>query len=170
MKAKDTVLSEVTFRDGIVITVHQGKLSKLDFVVKYKLPVKGARERAPKHIHWAVDVLLKKQGNPQLTSQLLDYLLTAWANTQPLQTRAQREQFFLRLKSGYPRKFKTLDQYGYFKVEFLITLARLLMRQEKTNRPDAYMFRKVLESLRNPNEKDLFKLISTATLARNRKH
>ena len=40
-------------------------------------------------------------------------------------------------------------------------LAFLLMKQEKTNRNDAYMFKKLLISLKE--QKDLFEIISIAT-------
>ena len=40
------------------------------------------------------------------------------------------------------------------------------MLQEKTNREDAYMFKNVLDGLRAG--KDLFKILSTATLGANR--
>ena len=49
---------------------------------------------------------------------------------------------------------------------FLILLAKLLMLQEKTNRPDAYMFKRVLDGLKRGE--DLFKVLSTATLAAGR--
>ena len=49
---------------------------------------------------------------------------------------------------------------------FLILLAKLFMLQEKTNRPDAYMFKRVLDGLKRGE--DLFKVLSTATLAAGR--
>ncbi len=166
MSARPEPLTKFTLENGVTVSVYPGRLSDLDIVVKYKLGAKGARERTPKHIHWAVDVLLKKQGNLQVTRKLLDYLLAAWGETKPIRDRTERERLSLHYAQSYPAEFATLDQHGYFSVQFLVILAELLMRQEKTNRPDAYMFGRVLESLRDPDEKDLFKVISTAALPR----
>jgi hypothetical protein len=43
-----------------------------------------------------------------------------------------------------------------------LLIAKLLMIQEKTNREDAYMFKKLLERLKEG--KDIFSIVSTATL------
>ena len=54
-----------------------------------------------------------------------------------------------------------LNNYGEYSVEFLIVLMTLLMTQEKTNRNDAYMFGKVLDSLLK-EELDIFSIMSAA--------
>ena len=51
------------------IFVFQGNLSEFDIVIKYKKD--GSRIRTPKHIHWVVDVLMKMQGNEELTKRFL---------------------------------------------------------------------------------------------------
>ena len=58
-------------------------------------------------------------------------------------------------------KYKELDNYGEYSVEFLIVLMTMLMIQEKTNREDAYMFGKVLDSLLE-DELDIFSIMSAA--------
>jgi hypothetical protein len=58
-------------------------------------------------------------------------------------------------------QYAALAQKGEYSVKFLILLAKLLMAQEKTNNNQAYMFRQLLEALKNHN--NIFKIVSTAT-------
>jgi len=58
-------------------------------------------------------------------------------------------------------KYTALANHGEYSVKFLILLAKLLMIQEKTNRSDAYMFKRLLEQLKQHN--DIFRIVSTAT-------
>ena len=46
-------------------------------------------------------------------------------------------------------------------IKFLILLAKLLMVQEKTNLETAYMFKKLLNTLRQGE--DIFRIVSSAT-------
>lgn len=57
--------------------------------------------------------------------------------------------------------YAPLAQKGEYSIKFLILLAKLLMAQEKTNNNQAYMFRQLLEALKNHN--NIFKIVSTAT-------
>ena len=60
------------------------------------------------------------------------------------------------------KRFQPLSKKGFFRRNFLLHLMELLMLQEKTNNPQAYMFKKehsdgLLDS------SDLYKIISTVT-------
>lgn len=59
---------EFVFTDYIIF-VFQGNLSQFDIVIKYKKD--GKRIRTPKHIHWVVDILMKMQGNEEVTKKYL---------------------------------------------------------------------------------------------------
>ena len=87
-----------------------------------------------------------------------------------MQTEKERQSLdlerLLNLNKDEIERFKVLSQKGEYSVKFLILLAKLLMVQEKTNRPDAYMFKRVLDGLREG--RDLFRLLSTATMGRGR--
>ncbi len=154
--------------DGEILAVYQGGLSDFDMLIKYKQNIneEWTRLRTPKHIHWAVDLLIKKySGEHSLVEEFLDYLLEYWENIVPLRSDAERDTYLQNLKSGNINdeieRFKNLNNHGEYKVEFLITMAKLLMVQEKTNYEDAYMFKNLLEALRDG--KDIFKTISIAT-------
>ena len=63
--------------------------------------------------------------------------------------------------NGESKQYKELSGKGEYSVKFLLLVAKLLMVQEKSNREDAYMFGKVLKSLKDG--KDIFGIISAAT-------
>ncbi len=159
--------------DSTILAVYKGSLSPLDILIKYRQKLKNGKWsniRTPKHIHWTVDILMKLQSYDQLTRDFVNFFIDIWNDTVPLKTETERQaldlEALLELNRVEIEKFKTLSQKGEYSVRFLILLAKLLMLQEKTNRADAYMFKRVLDGLREG--KDLFRLLSTATLARNR--
>ena len=57
--------------------------------------------------------------------------------------------------------YSELAEHGEYSIKFLILLAKLLMIQEKTNCSKAYMFKDVLEGIKN--QSDIFSIISKAT-------
>ena len=106
-------------------------------------------------------MLIKQYSNPECTQNLIDFLLLKWDKIKGIQdTHIQKNVLKDVIKIKIPKKLSQLN-YGIYDIEFLFRLAFLLMIQEKTNRSDAYMFKKLLESLRE--KKDLFKIISIAT-------
>ena len=58
-------------------------------------------------------------------------------------------------------KFKKLNDYGEYPIDFLFVLMTLLSVQEKTNRSDVYMFGKIIDELLE-DELDIFKIVATA--------
>jgi hypothetical protein len=157
-----------------VLAVYKGSLSDYDILIKYrqKLPNgKWSAIRTPKHIHWTVDILLKMQTYKQLTEEFLDFCVATWNNTKPILSEQERNALdldnILNINAAELEKFKALSTKGEYSVRFLILLAKLLMIQEKTNRPDAYMFHNVLAGLRRGE--DLFRVLSSATLGANRR-
>lgn len=152
---------EFVFTDYIIY-VFQGGLSQFDIVIKYKKD--GKRIRTPKHIHWVVDVLMKMQGDEELTKRYLLAIQNCWNTCTPL----ENNDFFT-LKSLIENgendieieQYTNLNIFGEYDVEFLYVLMELLAVQEKTNRPDAYMFGKIIEELLEA-DRDIFKIVSTA--------
>jgi hypothetical protein len=155
--------------NSMIIAVYKGNLSKFDILIKYRQklsPDKWSNIRTPKHIHWTVDILMKMQAYESLTQEFVDFFIDVWNKTKPMKTEKERQSLdlegLLNLNKTEIEKFTQLSQKGEYSVRFLILLAKLLMLQEKTNRPDAYMFKKVLDGLREG--KDLFRLLSAATM------
>ena len=64
-----------TVNEKFIIAVYQGSFSKYDILIKYrqKNKDKWSRIRTPKHIHWAVDILIKMHSDEEKTKQFLDF-------------------------------------------------------------------------------------------------
>lgn len=152
---------EFVFTDYIIY-VFQGNLSQFDIVIKYKKD--GKRIRTPKHIHWVVDILMKMQGNEELTKKYLLAIQNCWNTCVPLLNN-DFETLKNLIENGEKdieiEQYFDLNAFGEYDVEFLYVLMELLAVQEKTNRADAYMFGKIIEELFEA-DRDIFKIISTA--------
>lgn len=161
-------LAIIPINGTYILGVYPGSLSEFDILLRYrqKEGTKWSNLRTPKHIHWAVDVLIKHYSEPKETDQLLDYLIGVWKSTSPI-TEPQKLDELLDTDSLLSEvnkeaaDYPTLADKGEYSVKFLILIAKLLMVQEKTNRYDAYMFGRLLEQLKAHN--DIFKIVSTAT-------
>ena len=153
---------EFRLRDGTVIGVFQGTYGEkpdLDILIKYVEP--GKRIRTPQHIHWAIDLLIKKEHNTPLTRKFLGFLLEVWNQTLPFATKKEQQSCDLHFSSDEKlNEFSELDDYGEYSVEFIAKTMELMMIEEKTGREGAFMFRDVLESLLAG--KDIFTIVSTA--------
>lgn len=155
--------------DKTIIGVYQGAFSQFDILIKYrqvKKDGKWSNIRTPKHIHWAVDLLIKMHSNRKKIRQFLDFLLDIWDKTLPIKSKDERNKILniknlLEKHKDKIKEYQNISQLGEYRIEFLILLAKLLMIQEKTNMPDAYMFKKLLEALRKG--KDIFSIVSIAT-------
>lgn len=169
MRIKHNVLlAEFPVNGTYLIGIYQGSLSKYDILIKYRKLEDGkwSRIRTPKHIHWAVDILIKHYCDKETTDSLLDFLIDLWDKTNPIRTDKEREslldtQALLNYVNNEALNYNALAKHGEYSVRFLILLAKLLMIQEKTNRNNAYMFKRLLEQLKEHN--DIFKIVSTAT-------
>lgn len=148
--------------DNYTLFVFQGIISANDILIKYR---KGdTRIRTPRHIHWAVDMLIKMQSETQLSRQFLGEVKEVWNNCSPLESND-----FGTLKSlvelGNEKididNYKKLNSYGEYPVDFLFVLMLLLSAQEKTNRNDAYMFGNIIDELLK-SDYDIFRIVSTA--------
>ncbi|HPA64735.1 MAG TPA: hypothetical protein PLC67_12325, partial [Spirochaetota bacterium] len=123
--------------------------------------------RTPKHIHWVVDILMKMQADKKVSDEFLNFLLGKWKKTKGFKNSKERISFLSNSEnlmieiSKEEKKFNKMALKGEYSLKFLILVAELLMLQEKSNNPNAYMFKNLLESLKDGS--DLFKIISIAT-------
>jgi len=151
-----------------VIGVYQGSITEYDILIKYrqKNGEKWSRIRTPKHIHWAVDIMIKMHFDPKTTKSFLDFLLGIWDKTKGIKTDSERREV-LRIENlsesnkDNSSPYNKLGGRGEYSISFLVLLARLLMIQEKTNLERAYMFKGLLEELKK--NRDIFSIISKAT-------
>lgn len=151
-----------------ILGIYKGALSAFDILLRYrqKEGERWSRIRTPKHIHWAVDMLIKHYSEPHETDLLLDSLLNQWEQTVPLESKEAQEYLLSSERllddvNDEAMKYDNLAGKGEYSVKFLILIAKLLMVQEKTNRHDAYMFKNLLEKLKE--HRNIFEIVSTAT-------
>lgn len=157
-----TAFKEFRLKNGTVIGVFQGSRGEnpaLDIIVKYREP--GKQVRTPKHLHWAIDLLIKKEHDPNLTKMFVYYLLSMWDKVVPFRSKEEQQECLLRYSGDeYLSKFYDLDKYGEYSVEFIAKVMELIMIQEKTGLATAFMFRGVLESIYEG--KDIFSIVASA--------
>lgn len=124
--------------------------------------------RTPKHIHWVIDILLKEQKSHQEVICFIKYMQNIWKQIKGLEKNDYPtiKQVLREEKGKADKKLKGLTYIGgEYPIDFLFVLLLLLMVQEKTNRPDAYLFKQILEELQKENM-DIFRIVSTSTLGR----
>ena len=164
------LLATIPVNGTYLLGVYKGSLSEYDILLKYrqKEGERWSRLRTPKHIHWAVDVLIKHYSEPKQTDLLLNHLLKIWGKTAPLKNDKERDallntEHLLSEVNKEAKDYPKLAGKGEYSVKFLILIAKLLMVQEKTNRNDAYMFKNLLEKLKD--HKNIFEIVSAASFA-----
>lgn len=164
------LLLEIPVNSHFMIGIYQGTISENDMLIQYRQKDddgKWSAQRTPKHIHWAVDILIKMNEDQKNTSRLIDFLIEYWNNNAvSLKDRTQRDNFLnkenlMNAVNAEAGDYPELANKGEYSVKFLILLAKLLMTQEKTNYENAYMFKNLLDQLKE--HKDIFKIVSTAT-------
>lgn len=155
--------------DEYIIAIYEGEISEYDIIIRYRQRDSNgnwSRIRTPKHIHWAVDMLIKMQKSPELTKNFLNFLLDRWAKVEPIKSEEERilrtsYEYIAKIYENELDNYKELSKHGEYSVKFLIFLADLLMTQEKTNRQDAYMFEKLIKAIMEG--KQIYQIVSIAT-------
>ncbi len=153
---------EFYLKNGTIIGVFQGSYGdnpELDMIIKYQ--EKGKRIRTPKHIHWAIDLLIKKEHEPELVKDFVKYLIEMWDKIKPFLTKAEQqncELYFTNPENLKP--FEKLNDHGEYSVEFIGHIIELMMLEEKTGNHQAFMFKGVLEAIYN--DKEIFEIVSKA--------
>lgn len=165
-------LIRIEINDTYILGVYQGNLSKYDLLLRYrqkdsKSKSGWTRIRTPKHIHWAVDTIIKMNHNPIETKKFLNFLIEQWDNNiKPLKSESERDKLLnieiLKKEANIEAaKYPELANKGEYSIKFLYLIAKLLMIQEKTNLSTAYMFKNLLSALEM--HKDIYKIVSVAT-------
>jgi hypothetical protein len=142
---------------NVEIKVSPGKKSANDFRVHYREP--GKRVRTPKHIHLIIDLYMKLSRNKLMTEELLDHIINEIIlKVQPSTSYPPRLQVF---SKNHVDRFRELDSYGEYSVEFILIVVELIMIQEKTNYPNGTMNLRLFEKFRKGA--DIFEVVSAAT-------
>lgn len=156
---------------NFILAVYEGNLSNFDLLVRYRQKDNStksgwSRIRTPKHIHWAVDLLIKMNTEKEKTKELVSFLLSYWEKkakpNENMQTRNNLlEKKIIQEIEEEAKVYESLENKGEYSRKFILLMAKLLMFQEKSNDKRAYMFKKLLQALEVGE--NIFQIVSIAT-------
>jgi hypothetical protein len=158
-------IKEFKLQDGTIIGVfagNRGANPDHDILIKYQEI--GKRLRTPKHIHWVIDLLIKKEHNKKLTIAFMKYLRNMYNRVESFKSKNDRTRCLLKETSHKKlKKFDKLNKYGEYKVEFIGHLIELMIKMEKNTPPEkpAHVFKELMDAM--IQEKDIFVIVSKAT-------
>ena len=158
-------IKEIHLCDGTIIGVFEGSRGANpdhDILIKYQ--EKGKRLRTPKHIHWVIDLLIKKEHNRKLTLKFMKYLRNMYNKVDAFKSKEDRKKCVIKETTDKKLKpFEGLNKYGEYKVEFIGHLIELMIRMEKNTPPEkpARVFKELMDAL--IQEKEIFVIVSKAT-------
>ena len=157
--------------ESFKIGVYSGTKSALDIIVRYRQKRASdgtwTRVRTPKHIHWVIDVMIKMDAERNLTRQFLDFLIEIWGRTDKMHNREELDaaldlQSLSQQCSEDFARFEPLSKHGEYSVKFLILVAILLMKQERTNYENTQLFSTLFQKLTGEGD-DIFGIVSAAS-------
>ena len=170
-KMLNNAIDTLELSNWITIWIIPWEISDYDIRIKYKDEKWTWHWRQPKHIHWIVDWMLKREHNIKKVKELVIFFQKLWDENSPeeatkiLKSLYEKEKklndLFLNLLEEI-KEFEELNNNWYYHVDFLIFSWYLLLLQEKTNRADAYMFQRMFSVLWK-DYSDLYKVITDAT-------
>ena len=160
-----TAIKEITLGDGTVIGVFAGSRGANpdhDILIKYQ--EEGKRLRTPKHIHWVIDLLIKKEHNRKLTLKFMRYLRDMYERVEAFKSKEDRQKCeFKETTTEKLKQFEDLNKYGEYKVDFIGHLIELMIKMEKNTPPEkpARVFKELMDAM--IQEKEIFVIVSKAT-------
>ncbi len=158
-------IKEICLNDDTVIGVFEGSRGANpdhDILIKYK--ENGKRVRTPKHIHWVIDLLIKKEHNRDLTLKYMKYLRSMYDQVEPFKSKDDRKMCNLSQTTHEKlTPFQELNNYGEYKVDFIGNLIELMIKMEKNTPPEkpARVFKELMDAM--IAEKEIFAIVSKAT-------
>ncbi len=160
-----TAIKEIKLNDGTIIGVFEGSRGANpdhDILIKYQ--ENGKRLRTPKHIHWVIDLLIKKEHNKELALKFMRYLRDMYDKVEAFKSKEDRQKCELKQTTHEKLKeFQELNKYGEYKVDFIGHLIELMIKMEKNTPPEkpARVFRELMDAM--IQEKEIFVVVSKAT-------
>ena len=158
-------IKEIKLNDGTIIGVFEGNRGANpdhDILIKYQ--ESGKRLRTPKHIHWVIDLLIKKEHNKKLTLEFMKYLRDMYNKVESFKNKEDRQNCeFKETTKEKLKPFDELNKYGEYKVDFIGHLIELMIKMEKNTPPEkpARVFRELMDAM--IQEKEIFVIVSKAT-------
>ena len=164
-KLTEELQKDIKLSDGTIIGVFEGSRGHNpdhDILIKYQENAK--RLRTPKHIHWVIDLLIKKEHNRELTLKFMKYLRDMYERVEGFKSKEDRANCILKETTSKKLKpFQELNKYGEYKIDFIGHLIELMIKMEKNTPPDkpARVFKELMGAM--IQEKEIFVIVSKAT-------
>jgi len=140
--------------------IYTGNKNANDIRIRYKK--RDTNVRTPKHSHWVLDMVLKKEKYPESTNRFISLIEEKYARVNVL----PRPEFDLYRTLINDISIENLDDYkelsnaGEYPIDFLYLLIVLLIAQEKTNYPSGGLFQGMIKSLKY-DKIEVFKLLGS---------
>lgn len=118
--------------DKTIIAVYQGNISEFDILIRYRQKLsdgKWSRIRTPKHIHWAIDLLIKIHRKREKIKSFLSFLINIWNETTPINTEAERKAALninnlLKRHQDKIKEYEDISNIGEYRIEFLNSFSK----------------------------------------------
>ncbi|MFC1785629.1 hypothetical protein ACFL0J_08415 [Candidatus Neomarinimicrobiota bacterium] len=154
-------------KDGMLIGMFQGNRGSrpdLDFIIKFLEPGIKNRLRTPKHIHWVVDLIIKKQSHINEVRAFVHKYLTWYDDMQPFQSIQERNNYIPFTPQIIESSLIKLNVVGTYSSEYLAHIIELFIRCEKTLE-GAFMFKGLLQLMIDycDGKKDYFQVLNHAS-------
>lgn len=158
-------ICEIELDARYIVAIYQGSYGQnpeLDFRVAYREYInnKWSRIRQPKHIHWAIDLLVERINNKKLTAKFVQHMITLYENIQPLKNKKEQKDILNNINFETLGEFKKMSN-GFYTIKFVYCIMYLLIVEEKTSSATAHMFKNLLEKIKNQD--DFYGIVNTAT-------
>lgn len=164
-KKHGSPISILNIDNKYIIAIYQGTYGdnpELDIKVAYreKFGDKWTKIRQPKHIHWAVDILVKKVANEELLTGFVQHMLELYDKTTPLKNKKEQQELLQKISFKDIERFNSISN-GFYAIKFIYCVMYLLMVEEKTSNNSAHMFKDLLHDL--VNKDDFYGIVNKAT-------
>lgn len=137
-------------KDGLILGMFQGNRGdrpKIDFIIKFLEPRKKAKLRTPQHMHWVVDLLLKKETHKNDVRKIIKYFYNFYQKAPVFKSVKQRNNYQLRAPSVIRKKYNNLKHSGTYSIEYVAYLIELFTLCEKVSPRKNKMFEELLRIL-----------------------
>lgn len=173
-RSKAIPIMEIVFDIATIYVLEgsRGQHKELDLFIKYSNKESYKQKKkikyvSPKHIHWATDLLIKKEHSKRMTIRFTALLIEKYkifVKNNPLKKRTYNDLVTF-IDSNIPNNlnnFNPLNKYGIYKIDFLYTLLLLLATNEINSNKNAHMYLDTLSFLAD-SKATLFDVVTSAT-------
>ncbi|PJE52086.1 hypothetical protein COV27_00715, partial [candidate division WWE3 bacterium CG10_big_fil_rev_8_21_14_0_10_39_14] len=97
---------------------------------------------------WVVDLLLKIPQYRKEVREIVQYYIDYYANTSPFSSVQERNNYQLETVTKITASYSHIEQPYTLSLDYVATIIELFCKNEKAT-PGAYMFRNLLQTLRD---------------------